>query len=51
LQRELGWSPENCFEEGLLKTVQWYIDYEPWQRAILERGYTGRRLGLSQLPV
>jgi dTDP-glucose 4,6-dehydratase len=45
LQRELGWSPE----EGLIKTVQWYIDHEPWWRTILERGYTGRRLGLSQL--
>jgi dTDP-glucose 4,6-dehydratase len=51
LRRELGWNPESCFEVGLAKTVQWYIDHEPWWRAILERGYTGRRLGLSQLSV
>ena len=26
LQRELGWSPSLCFEEGIKKTVAWYLD-------------------------
>lgn len=48
LERELGWRPEQSFETGLARTVQWYIDHEPWWRSILERGYTAGRQGLSQ---
>jgi dTDP-glucose 4,6-dehydratase len=48
LERELGWRSEETFDTGIAKTVQWYIDHEPWWRAILERGYSGSRLGLSQ---
>ncbi len=28
--RELGWTPQETFETGLLKTVQWYLDNEAW---------------------
>lgn len=44
---ELGWQPVETFETGLEKTVQWYLDNEAWWRSILERRYTGERLGLS----
>lgn len=27
IERELGWKPEETFETGLRKTVQWYLDY------------------------
>ena len=27
IQKELGWEPSLSFEEGLEKTVNWYIDY------------------------
>ncbi len=30
LQRELGWSPEESFESGLRKTIQWYLDHQDW---------------------
>jgi len=47
LERELGWRPEETFKSGLEKTVQWYIDQEPWWRSILDRGYVAKRVGLS----
>jgi dTDP-glucose 4,6-dehydratase len=48
LERGLGWHAEETFESGIAKTVQWYIDQQPWWRAILERGYQAKRVGLSQ---
>jgi dTDP-glucose 4,6-dehydratase len=30
LQRELGWKPAETFESGIEKTVQWYLDNQPW---------------------
>ena len=48
LERDLGWRAEENFETGIAKTVQWYIDQEPWWRSILARGYDASRLGLGQ---
>jgi dTDP-glucose 4,6-dehydratase len=45
--RELGWTPEETFQTGLRRTVQWYLDNEWWWRGIQERGYQGQRLGLK----
>ena len=47
LEREIGWSAEESFETGIAKTVRWYIDHEPWWKAILERGHGLDRLGLT----
>lgn len=30
IQRELGWAPEETFESGIRKTVQWYLDNTEW---------------------
>ncbi|HBC28723.1 MAG TPA: dTDP-glucose 4,6-dehydratase, partial [Prevotellaceae bacterium] len=30
LQRELGWEPSLQFEEGIEKTVRWYLDHQAW---------------------
>jgi dTDP-glucose 4,6-dehydratase len=30
IQNELGWLPREDFESGLERTVQWYLDHEPW---------------------
>ena len=30
LQRELGWEPSLQFEEGIEKTVRWYLDHQDW---------------------
>jgi len=34
IHRELGWLPETKFEDGLRKTVRWYLENEAWCRAI-----------------
>ncbi|MBI1346189.1 dTDP-glucose 4,6-dehydratase [bacterium] len=45
IERELGWKPEETFETGLRKTVEWYLDNQGWcQRAMAGR-YHGERLG------
>ncbi len=35
IQRELGWVPEHTFEQGIRKTVRWYLDNQPWVKAVL----------------
>jgi dTDP-glucose 4,6-dehydratase len=30
LEKELGWKPAETFETGIRKTVQWYLDNQPW---------------------
>ena len=30
LKEELGWMPSLQFEEGLEKTVRWYLDHQDW---------------------
>jgi dTDP-glucose 4,6-dehydratase len=47
IQRELGWQPEETFETGLRKTVQWYIDNGDWCQRVLDGSYRGERLGLG----
>lgn len=46
IERELGWQPEETFESGLRKTVQWYLDNEDWWQTIRSGAYRGERLGL-----
>lgn len=46
IQRELGWTPSVTIQEGLRKTVQWYLDNRDWWEAILKRGFQqDQRLG------
>lgn len=46
IQRELGWTPSVTIQEGLRKTVQWYLDHRDWWEAILKRGFQqDQRLG------
>ena len=45
LMNELGWKPEENFETGIRKTVQWYLDNEWWWGPIHRNRYTGQRLG------
>ena len=46
IERELGWGPNVTVEEGLRKTVQWYLDNEWWWRPLRERG-ASNRVGLA----
>ncbi len=44
IERELGWRPEETFETGLRKTVQWYLDNEPWWQDVLSGNYRLERI-------
>ncbi len=45
IERELGWVPEETFETGLRKTVQWYLDNRQWWKRVLSGAYRLERLG------
>ena len=45
IRQELGWRPSVTVEEGLEKTVAWYLDNEEWWSALLSRDGVDRRLG------
>ncbi|MBB4657841.1 dTDP-glucose 4,6-dehydratase [Parvularcula dongshanensis] len=47
IERELGWTPSVDFEEGLDRTVRWYLDNRDWWQAIRDGSYKGERLGLA----
>ena len=50
IHNELGWLPETKFENGIVKTIEWYMDNKPWWENIIngeyknyyERMYTNR---------
>ncbi len=46
IQRELGWQPEETFESGIRKTVQWYLNNLEWCRRVQDGSYQRERLGL-----
>ena len=48
IERELGWVPEETFETGLRKTVQWYLDNLDWCRRVQDGSYQGERLGNTE---
>ena len=45
IREELGWRPSVTLDQGLERTVQWYLDHEAWWRPLLDRHGVGRRLG------
>ncbi|ALN17388.1 dTDP-glucose 4,6-dehydratase [Ectopseudomonas mendocina] len=45
IERELGWVPQETFDTGLRKTVQWYLDNLEWCRRVQDGSYQGQRLG------
>ncbi|MDZ4042081.1 MAG: dTDP-glucose 4,6-dehydratase [Eubacteriales bacterium] len=47
IKRELGWVPQETFETGLRKTVQWYLDNQAWWQRVRDGSYRGERLGLG----
>ena len=39
LNKELGWKPTVTFEQGLSKTIDWYLDNEQWMQNIVNGDY------------
>ena len=46
INQNLGWFPEETFETGLRKTIQWYLNNKPWWTNILDGSYLLDRKGL-----
>jgi dTDP-glucose 4,6-dehydratase len=51
IKNELGWVPEETFESGIRKTVEWYLGNTKWCKEVLEGKYQRERLGLLMEPV
>ena len=47
IDSELGWKPEESFESGIRKTVEWYLDNLDWCRRVQDGSYQRERLGAS----
>jgi dTDP-glucose 4,6-dehydratase len=39
LERELGWRPQETFETGIHKTVQWYLAHQSWVANVTSGAY------------
>jgi len=48
IEQELGWKPEETFESGIRKTVEWYLNNKQWWSRVLDGSYAGQRLGVTQ---
>jgi dTDP-glucose 4,6-dehydratase len=46
IERELGWVPEETFESGMRKTVEWYLVNQLWCDHVRDGSYQGERLGV-----
>ncbi|TCJ97985.1 dTDP-glucose 4,6-dehydratase [Volucribacter psittacicida] len=47
IEKELGWKPQETFESGIRKTVQWYLNNEKWWKSVLDGSYNLERLGVK----
>ena len=45
IERELGWAPQETFESGIRKTVQWYLANNEWCQRVQDGSYRRERLG------
>ncbi len=39
ITRELGWTPETKFEDGIVKTIKWYLDHQAWVKNVTSGEY------------
>lgn len=47
MREELGWRPSLTLDQGLRRTVKWYLEHEDWWRPLLSRPGVGQRLGVG----
>ena len=45
LKRELDWAPTVAFEQGIARTVDWYLDNSAWVQRVLDGSYRMERIG------
>ena len=45
IERELSWKPEESFETGIRKTVEWYLNNKTWWQRVLDGSYSMERFG------
>ena len=48
IRRELAWSPQYAFDEGLNATARWYLEHRGWCEAVQAGRYHRQRLGLGE---
>lgn len=48
IAQELGWTPQESFDSGIRKTVEWYLANEAWWRPIVEERQADQRRGLAE---
>ena len=48
IKKELGWLPEQTFETGIRKTVEWYLENLNWCLQIQDGSYQRQRLGIGE---
>jgi dTDP-glucose 4,6-dehydratase len=48
IRQELGWTPKHNFDQGMAKTVRWYLEHRDWCAHVLAGKYRRQRLGLAQ---
>lgn len=48
IEQELGWKPQESFETGIRKTVEWYLNNKEWWSHVLDGSYTLERLGAKE---
>ncbi|HHI5049738.1 TPA: dTDP-glucose 4,6-dehydratase, partial [Vibrio parahaemolyticus] len=48
IAQELNWTPEETFESGIRKTVEWYLNNPQWWQRVLDGSYSLERLGASE---
>lgn len=48
LEHELGWRAATGFEDGLERTVRWYLDHEAWWQPLAQGGSAQQRRGLGE---
>ncbi|EOA6544514.1 TPA: dTDP-glucose 4,6-dehydratase [Vibrio vulnificus] len=45
IAQELNWTPEETFDSGIRKTVEWYLNNQQWWQRVLDGSYSLERLG------
>lgn len=48
IDNDLGWLPQESFETGLKKTVEWYLNNESWWQRVMDGSYQLGRLGETE---